>query len=133
MSTGLQRSVVGNASASKVSPPRIATALLGCGLVSSPLYVATDVLAARNYEGYSYRNQWISELIATGSPVRPLMLGLLTPFNVLMAVFGVGVWLVAGPRRAALATGALLAASAAAGEVTMLLFPMDQREAEETL
>ena len=106
--------------------------LLGCGAVSSLLYVATDFLAALRYDGYSYKDQWVSELIATGSPVRPLMVALLTPYNLLAAAFGVGVWLVADGKRATRLTGAMLIASAAAGELTMLFFAMDRRGAEET-
>lgn len=106
--------------------------LLGAGIASSLLYVATDVLAAMRYEGYSYTDQWVSELIATGSPVRPLMLALLTPYNLLAAAFGAGVSLAPGGKRAARVTGAMLIASAAVGEVTMLFFAMDSRGTEET-
>jgi hypothetical protein len=106
--------------------------LLWCGLVSSVLYVATDIVAALRYDGYSYKDQWVSELIANGSPVRPLMMALLTPYNLLAAAFGVGVWLVACGKRAARVTGAMLIASAAMGQVTMFWFAMDQRGAEET-
>lgn len=106
--------------------------LLGCGIVSSALYVATDILATLRYNGYSYKDQWVSELVATGSPVRSLMIALFTPYNLLAAAFGVGVWLVAGGKRAARVTGGTLIASAVAGEVTMLFFAMDQRGAEET-
>jgi hypothetical protein len=108
-------------------------ALIGCGLVSSLLYVATDLLLAWSYEGYSYTDQWVSELIASGSPTRSLSIALLTPYNLLVAGFGLGVWLSAGHKRTALITGAALAASAATGELTMLLFPMDQRGMPATL
>jgi hypothetical protein len=106
--------------------------LLGCGIVSSLLYVATDILATLRYAGYSYKDQWVSELVATGSPVRPLTIALFSPYNLLAAAFGVGVWLRAGGKRAARVTGAMLTASAAAGEITMLFFAMDRRGAEET-
>lgn len=107
--------------------------LLGCGIGSSLLYIATDILATRRYDGYNYKDQWVSELVANGSPVRPFMIALFTPYNVLAATFGVGVWLVAGGKRAARVTGAMLIASAAAGEITMLFFAMDRRGAEETV
>jgi hypothetical protein len=46
--------------------------LLICGIVSSGLYVAADILAAMRHEGYSYADQTISELSAIGAPTRPL-------------------------------------------------------------
>lgn len=48
--------------------------LLTCGVISSVLYVATDILAVVRYTGYSYADQNYSELLATGAPTRPLML-----------------------------------------------------------
>jgi hypothetical protein len=106
--------------------------LLASGVASSLLYVATDILATVRYPGYSYRDQWVSELIATGSPVRPLMIALLTPYNLLVIAFGAGVWLVAGRKRTARLTGAMLIASALTGQLTMLLMPMDARTADAT-
>src|SRR5512147_1117945 len=44
--------------------------LLGCGIVSSVLYVATDLIASLRYPGYRYADYSYSELLATGSPVR---------------------------------------------------------------
>jgi hypothetical protein len=70
--------------------------------------------------------------MAAGSPVRPFMVALFTPYNLLVLAFAWGIWAVAGPRRAALATAAFLAASAVVGQLALLLFPMDLRGAEET-
>jgi len=42
--------------------------LLGCGALSSLLYVATDVLGGTRYEGYSFSSQAVSELMAIGAP-----------------------------------------------------------------
>lgn len=46
--------------------------LLVCGILASLLYVATDMLAAIRWEGYSYTAQTISETFAIGAPTRPL-------------------------------------------------------------
>lgn len=35
-----------------------------CGLVSSLIYVATDILSAISYEGYSYTSQTVSDIAA---------------------------------------------------------------------
>jgi len=107
--------------------------LLGCGIVSSVLYIATDVLATLRYEGYSYTDQWVSELVANGSPVRPLTIALFTPYNLLAAAFGAGVWLVAGRKRAGRVTAAMLAGYAVVGVVTPSFFAAGLRGAEATL
>ena len=90
--------------------------LLGCGIVSSVLYIVTDVLGTLRYPGYSYANQTFSELTAQGSPVRPLMVALNgISYGVLVAAFAVGVWTSATPKRAARITGAMLLGYAAFG------------------
>ena len=50
--------------------------LLGCGIVSSVLYIVTDVLGTLRYEGYSYVDQEFSELTAQGAPTRDFMVAL---------------------------------------------------------
>ena len=105
--------------------------LLLCGLASSLLYVATDVVASLSYDGYSYRDQWVSELLASGAPSRQLMVALLIPYNVLMLAFAGGVWLTPGRRRLARITAGLIATYAIASQIGMFV-PMDQRGAEET-
>src|SRR5919112_2304050 len=90
--------------------------LLGCGVVSSALYIVTDVLGTLRYEGYSYADQWFSELTAQGSPVRPLMVALNAfPYTLLVGAFAAGVWTSAGPKRAARITAAMLLGYAAFG------------------
>src|SRR3712207_2894538 len=104
--------------------------LLGCGIVSSVLYVVTDVLGTLRYPGYSYADQWFSELTAQGAPTRPLMVALnVIPYTVLVTAFGVGVWTPAGPKRAGRITGAMLLGYAAFGMAGGLIFPMRPREA----
>src|ERR671912_1225224 len=103
--------------------------LLGCGIASSVLYVVSDAIGTLRYPGYRYTEQQFSELLAVGSPVRPLMIALVEfPYNLLLAAFAVGLWTSATPKRAARITGALLTAYAATGMVTGLFFPMDRRE-----
>ena len=112
--------------------------LLGCGIVSSVLYVVTDVLGTLRYEGYSHADQTFSELTAQGAPTRPLMVALNgIPYTLLVAAFAVGTWTSAGPKRAARTTGAMLLGYAAFGMAGGVLFPMRPREAlaagEDTL
>src|SRR5215210_2177968 len=104
--------------------------LLGCGVVSSVLYISIDVLGTLRYPGYRYTEQEFSELTAAGSPVRPLMIALSAiPYTLLVAAFAVGVWRSAGPKRAARITGAMLVGYAVTGMVTGVFFPMNTREA----
>jgi hypothetical membrane protein len=112
------------------SAPR--KALLGCGVLSSLLYVCADVLAARRYPGYSYTSQAVSELNANGAPTRRLFVALAVPYNLLLLAFCCGEWASAGRRRAGRYAAALLAASAVVGMATPLFFPMDRRGAEKT-
>jgi hypothetical protein len=104
--------------------------LLGCGVVSSVLYIAVDVLGSLRYPGYSYADQEFSELTAQGSPVRSLMIALNEiPYTVLVAAFAGGVWTSAEPKRAGRITGAMLLGYALSGMVTGVFFPMKPREA----
>jgi hypothetical membrane protein len=112
---------------------RAGTLLLGCGVVSSVLYAATDLLAGLRYDGYSFKSQAVSELSAAGAPTRPLVVALFTPYNALVMALGVGVWIGSRATRTGRLAGAMLIASAVVGEVTTVFFPMDQRGAEQTL
>jgi Protein of unknown function (DUF998) len=104
--------------------------LLGCGIVSSVLYIVTDVLGTLRYPGYSYANQTFSELTAQGSPVRPLMVALNgISYGVLVSAFAVGVWTSAAPKHAGRITAAMLIGYAAFGFAGGVLFPMKPREA----
>src|ERR687886_630381 len=112
--------------------------LLGCGIVSSVWYVVTDVIGSLRYPGYSYADQWFSELTAQGSPVRPLMIALNEfPYTLLVGAFAAGVWTSVTPKRAARITATMLLGYAASGFAGGVLFPMRTREAvaagEETL
>jgi hypothetical protein len=66
--------------------------LLGCGIVSSLLYVAANVLGPRRWREYSLSSQTVSELSAIGAPSRPFVVPLLTAHGALVIPFGLGVW-----------------------------------------
>jgi len=72
--------------------------LLFFGILASLLY--TTMIFAIQYEDYSIVSQTVSELSATGSPTRPLWLPLGITYQILMIMFGLGVWLSAGQNRA---------------------------------
>jgi CubicO group peptidase (beta-lactamase class C family) len=103
-------------------------ALLLCGILSSALYVATDVLGGLRYEGYSFASQAISELMATGAPSEAFVDPLFITYGVLALAFGVGVRREgAGRSRALRITGALLMAYAALGFAGPTFFEMSPR------
>ena len=104
--------------------------LLYVGIVAAGLYVVGDVVSGLIYDAsrpYSFKDQWISELTALDSPVRPLMVAIITVHNLLLAAFAVGVWRSAGQKGSLRWVGALLLA---AGAITISLhpfFPMSSR------
>jgi len=84
--------------------------LLVCGISSSLLYVAMNIIGAMQFEGYSSISQTISELSAIGAPSRPLWLALGPAYEVLVLAFGLGVWASAGGKRVLRVVGGLLVA-----------------------
>jgi hypothetical protein len=104
--------------------------LLVCGILSSLLYVAMNVIAASLYEGYSSASQTVSELSAIGAPTRPLWVLMGAAYTLLVAAFGVGLWLSARRNRPLRVVGATMIAYAVIG---LFWPPMHMRGAEPTL
>ena len=89
--------------------------LLGCGILSSVLYVGTDLLASWRYHGYSYVGQTVSELSAIGAPTRSMWVTLLVVYDLLLIAFGAGLWRAAGAGRGLRIAGALMIGMALLG------------------
>src|SRR5581483_1905680 len=105
--------------------------LLGCGVLSSALYIASDVYAWSRYPGYSPASQAFSELLAEGAPTRPFMVTVAgAPYNLLAAALGVGVWAAPGRRRVSRIVGALLVLYAVISYLGGTVFQMDPRGTE---
>jgi uncharacterized protein DUF998 len=101
---------------------------LACGVLSSLLYAATDVLAAIFYPAYhSFTSQAISELMARGAPTERLVDPLFLLYGVLLIAFGVGVWMSPGRKRLLHVTAALLIGIGALGFLGPTLFEMNMR------
>ncbi|HEX6579879.1 MAG TPA: DUF998 domain-containing protein [Actinomycetota bacterium] len=104
--------------------------LLLAGVASGAIYVVGDLISVLLYNGsrpYSFRDQWISELTAYGSPVRPLMVTIMTISGLLGFAFAYGILRAAGERRSLRWTGLMLVL---AGVVVFPLhpfFPMSSR------
>lgn len=98
--------------------------LLVCGILSSLLYVAMNILGAMRYEGYSSASQTVSELSAIGAPTRPLWVLLGIAYTLLMTAFGWGVWESARRNPPLRVVGGLLIAD---GVIGLAWPPMHQR------
>ena len=109
----------------------ITKALLICGIVSTALYISTDIILSMSWQGYSYFNQAVSELSAIGAPTRPYWLAMSFIYNPLLIAFGVGVWRSAGKKRSLRITGILLIIWGVVGFL-WLPFPMHLRGAERS-
>jgi len=97
--------------------------MLFCGVLAPLFYLATDRLAGRLLDGYSFAAQSMSELSAAGSPTRSLVLSLNLVAALLMIAFGVGVWRAGDQAILPHITSGLLIANAALGLIATLFFP----------
>ena len=108
-------------------PRRISNkALLAAAFPSVAVYGLGDLVSGLLYDGYSSRDQAISELSAFGSPVRPLMVTAILLHGLLLIAFGAGLWRSAG-RRSLRWTGACLVVAGLIGLPTHTVFAMSSR------
>ena len=108
----------------KYNRKRVSMILLICGILSSVLYVVTNVVTIWLYEGYSPVSQTVSELSAIGAPTRALWVSLLLVYSLLLIAFGWGVWQISPNNRPLRIVGALFIANACVG---FFWPPMHQR------
>ena len=109
---------------------QIIKVLLVCGILSSLLYIATDIIAATMlYPGYSYTSQQVSELSAIGAPTKSLWIAMSSVWSPLVIAFCIGVWLLAGQKHTLRVTGILIALWGILGFM-WLFFPMHMRGTE---
>lgn len=106
--------------------------LLLSGLISSILYVVTDIIASLSYPGYRIADQNYSELLATGAPTRQWLLWSSWIYNFLVGCFAVAIRKTCLPSRLARITGAIIMGYAIISMITPLYFQMDMRGAEPT-
>ena len=110
------------------SGSRVRQVLLACGVLSSLLYLATDVLGGLRDPAYSFWSQTISELGAIGAPSQQFVAPLFMAYPVLAFAFAVGILWESGRRNRALRlTGALLAVYTVVGVVGFSSSPVHQR------
>lgn len=107
--------------------------LLLCGVLSPLLYAVADALAGLRWEGYSFRDQTISELAAIGAPSRLFFSMFLIPVHLLLVAFGVEVWRSAGGTRALRVVAGLLIGFGVLALTVGQLAPMRERGTEQGL
>jgi Protein of unknown function (DUF998) len=108
----------------------VTSVLLFAGMIAAGLYVVGDVVSGLIYNGsrpYSFTDQWISELTAYGSPVRPLMVSIIVAHDLLLIAFGLGIWRAAGRSRSLRLTGLILIGVTVLGILIHPFFPMSSR------
>jgi Protein of unknown function (DUF998) len=104
-------------------------AALVCGILSSLLYVAVNIIVPMHWEGYNSASQIVSEFSAIGAPTRTLWMVLSTPYTLLMIAFAWGIWKSAGGNRPLRIAGGLLIVYGALG----ILWPFAPMHLRETL
>jgi len=100
---------------------------LACGIVSSLLYVAMNILVAMQWPQYSSTSQTVSELSAVGAPTRPLWVALGIIYTLLVIAFGWGIRMAATNDRRLRIVGTLVVVYGALGFLWTFA-PMHMRE-----
>ena len=108
-------------------PSTVRDAWLVCGVLSSLLYVAMNVVVPMQWPGYDSASQVVSELSAVGAPSRPLWVVLGMAYTLLVTAFGWGVWMAAEHDRRLRVAGILIVIYGAMG-VAWPFAPMHLRE-----
>lgn len=91
--------------------------LLACGVLSSLVYVAANVVCGLLWTGYSFADQVISELSAIDAPSQAAWLPFGIAYGVLLVAFMIGVWRGAAGRRGLRITAIAFFAISALGAV----------------
>ena len=107
------------------APSRQMRILLLCGIFSSAFYIFLNILAVLLYRGYNAASQTVSELSAIDAPTRPLWVGFIIVYSLLLLAFGWGVWLSGTARRPLRAVGVFILIH---GVVGFFWPPMHQRQ-----
>jgi len=103
-------------------------AWLVCGVLSSLLYVAMNIVVPGQWPGYDSASQVVSELSAVGAPTRPLWVVLGLAYTLLVVSFGWGVRMAADGNRRLRIAGILILIYGALG-IAWPFAPMHLREA----
>lgn len=109
---------------------KLQTILIALGIMSSILYLVTDITASAMWHEYSPVSQTISELIAIDSPTRLYVMILFVVYGLLIYVYGIGIMLSSNGKRALKITALLIIAKEVLGLAATLFFPIHLRGVE---
>lgn len=101
-----------------------------CGIISSVLYIFTDIFAAVKWDDYQYSSQTVSELIAIQAPTRPIVVPLFIIYAILIYAFGLGVWHSPNQKQALRIAAVLIIGKEFFGLIVTLFFPIHLRGIE---
>lgn len=104
--------------------------LLTCGIAGAALYPAADILAAKRYPGFSYRDQAVSELFAIGAPTSDFLVPLFSISSAGILLFSLAIWMSANGRRLLQVLAVMMALNALDALVLWNFFPMHMRGVE---
>lgn len=107
--------------------------LLICGILSPLLYAAADISAGLLWQGYSFRDQAISELGAVGAPSSLIFSAILIVVYICITAFGIGVWKSAEEKKQLRIAGGLLIALGVMALTIGMFVPMQLRGSEQGL
>lgn len=111
--------------------PAVRPVLLVCGILSSLVYVAANVVGALRWEGYDSVSQAVSELSALGAPSRSWVTPIFLAYDMLFTAFALGVEEAARKNPALRVSGVTLLGIAIVNWLAAF-FPMHVREAPKT-
>jgi len=105
-------------------------ALMFCGISAAVVYVGTVILGSLIRPGYSHLVEAVSELVANGAPNRTLLSSLFLFYNVLVSLFGLGLFFKAGSQSKGRVIGiigslSLMLLVGVPGLLMELVFPQD--------
>jgi hypothetical protein len=113
-------------------PVKPQTILLACGLLSSLLYILTDLISVAAWRDYHYTSQTVSELFAIDAPTRTFVTICFILYALLIYAFGAGIWLSASGKRSLRIAASLIIGKEILGLMGTLLFPIHLRGVEGT-
>lgn len=104
--------------------------LLTCGILSSLLYILTDIVSVVIWRDYHYASQTISELFAVDSPIRTFVVICFIIYAFLIYAFGIGIWLTAQDKISLKIAATLIIGKEILGLAGTLFFPIHLRGVE---
>jgi hypothetical protein len=104
--------------------------LLTCGILSSILYILTDIVSVVIWSDYHYASQTVSELFAVDSPIRTFVIICFIVYAFLIYAFGLGIWLTVDDKRSLKVAAILIIGKEILGLTGTLFFPIHLRGVE---